>query len=368
MGCELVGSKLFVKKNCVVVFLVKGNMGTLMTQKRILIPIIAVLFAVGIHQAYAEEVTVNVPFISDTFGCFYAYDAELNQFSYKCTWNMTPTDKEITIIAEDNPELVPEHIVDAIIEKHLVTIEPPKPKTVYEIEIEKLQKKLAEEGKLVSHESQLLQALLSLQKECELGTEEGAPIQNYEVFLIATFEPYTHTDLGTQYILKQIEIAIQECKAQQILKKKILGPQYLHIPSTNEPKIVYQTNATLPEDAQAKYDEAKMTDYFAQKSIDTAEGFQCSILGKQQGHCIKQMEDIPIPETTISSQGQAIKNKYKAYLETGLTEIPKQEPDAEPDRSSTTRQYLAALGWSDEKIDAAIKVLEDDNNDESSDP
>jgi len=344
-------------------------MGTLMTQKRILIPIIAVLFAVGIHQSYAEEVTVDVPFTPDQeIQCTYtSFEAKV---LYTCQWAMTPTDEELLIIAETNPELIPENIIDAIIEKNLVVAEPPKPKTVYEIEIEKLQEKWVEEGELPSHEAQLLKALLSLQKECELGTEEGAPIQNYEVFLIATFEPYTHTDLGTKYILKQIEIAIQECKAQQVLKKKILGPQYLHIPSTNEPKIIYQTNATLPEDAQAKYDEAKMTDYFAQKSIDTAEGFQCSILGKQQGHCIKEIADQPIPEpeSFISSKGKAIKNAYNAYLETGLTEIPKQEPGVELDKSSIARQYLAALGYTPEEIDAAIAVLEDKNNAELSEP
>jgi len=313
--------------------------------KKIILPTVTFFIVmIGLSYAYAEEVTVNVPFESDAEGCFYSYDAELNQFSYNCTWSMTPTDKEITIIAEDNPELIPEAIVDAIIEKNLVVAEPPKPKTVYEIEIEKLQAKWVEEGELVSHEDQLLRALLSLQEECELGTEEGAPIQNYEVFLIATFEPYTHTDLGTKYILKQIEIAIQECKAQQILKKKVLGDQYLHIPSTNEPKIIYQTNATLPADVQAKYDEAKMSDYFAQQSIQFAEEFQCSILGKQQGHCIRaDFEKLtPDPESFISKEGLANLAQWQAYRETGIADIPAQEQIKKMTPLDIIKQYMRA--------------------------
>ncbi len=324
--------------------------------------LIAVIAAIMIPLAYANEQTVDVPFVPDEDKlCTFSYDENLG-FTFVCSWSMIPTDEEIIIVAEKEPELIPEAIVDAIIEKHLVTIEPPKPKTIFEIEIVKLTERLAKEGELVSHEDQLLKALLSLQEDCELGTLEGAPIQTYKLFTIATFEPYTHTDLGTQYILKEIELAIQECKSQKILREKVLGDQYLHIPSTNQPKIIYQTNATLPADVQAKYDEAKMSDYFAQKSIDTAEGFQCSILGKQQGHCIKEILDEPVPGPTISQAGREVLSKYNAYQQTGIADIPPKELDAEPDRVSTTIQYLKSLGWSTEQIDAAIAALEDESN------
>jgi len=295
-----------------------------------------------LSYAYAEEVTVNVPFEYTADTCFYSYEAKNNLFAFDCQWTMTPTDEQIVDIAKSDPELIPEATVDAIIEKHLVIDEPQKPLTMNEKKIIELEEKLAEEGKLVSHEDQLLRALLSYQDKCELGTEQGAPIQNYELFTIATYEPYTHTDLGTQYILKQIELAIQECKSQQILKTKILGEQYLHIPSTNEPKIIYQTNATLPEDVQAKYDEAKMSDFFAQQSIQFAEEFQCSILGKQQGHCIKESSDIPIPEPTLSKASKQALQDYWIYRNTGEADIPAREQVKQLTPLDILKQYMKA--------------------------
>jgi len=327
----------------------------------IVILMTAVLFAVGIQQAYADEQTVDVPFVPDNETCLYQYNEDLNLFVFNCQWSMTPTDEEIVITAESDPEFIPENVIDAIIEQQQIVTEKPIPQTPAEIEIEKLTQKWIKEGELPSHEGQLLRALLSLQEECELGTEQGAPIQNYELFYIATFEPYTHTDLGTQYLLDKIERAIQICKAQNTLKNKVLGDQYLHIPGKDDVKQLWSPNATLPEDAQAKYDEAKMYDFFAQQSIQFAEQFQCSLEGKQQGHCIKEIGDTPIPKPTISNEGKAMLTKYKAFLETGITDIPKQDPDEEPDKESIARQYLAAAGYSTEQIDAAIAAMEDEN-------
>lgn len=315
----------------------------MLDMKQIVIAIIALVVVSLTAYAYAELDQNEVPFDFDFKSCTRStLVTEAGEFdAWYCTYlggipvgatieetmpeNGQPT---IEITIEEEPEIIP--------------VEQPKPLTMNESKILELEKKLAKEGELVSHEDQLLRALLSYQDKCELGTEQGAPIQDYESFTIATYEPYTHTDLGTQYILKQIELAIQECKSQQILKTKVLGEQYLHIPSTNQPKIIYQTNATLPDDVQAKYDEAKMTDYFAQKSIDTAEGFQCSILGKQQGHCIREMSDTPAQEPTISQAGKAMLSKYNAYQATGIADIPVQEQIKQLTPLDILKQYMKA--------------------------
>jgi len=322
-----------------------------MTQKLILIPIIAVLLITGIQQIYAVEDTVDVPFVADSSSCQFGYIIDENYFYYNCQWKMTPTDEEILEIAESDPESIPEVIVDAIIEslEEKVT-EPQKPQTPAEIEIEKLIAKWIKEGELPSHEGQLLRALQSYQDECELGTEEGAPIQTYELFTIATYEPYLHTDLGTKYILKQIELAIQECKSQQILKKKILGVQYLNIPGLSDVKQLWSPTAILPEDAQAKYDEAKMYDYFAQQSIQFAEQFQCSSAGKSRGLCVYDKMDQVEPGPTISAEGKAMLTKYKAYLTSGETDIPKRAPDVEFDPTTSLDQYIKAYGISEEEL------------------
>ena len=329
-----------------------------------------------IGTAYAEEVveTIKLPFPETStylgYTCIYAQgqpfeDSDPNTLTYNCQFRALPPEgfefNELGVW-EEKIIGIPEEEVDP---EFLKPTDQPKPKTVFEIEIVKLQEHLEEDGYLPSHDAQLLRALLSLQEECELGTEQGAPIQNYELFTIASFEPYTHTDLGTQYILKKIELAIQLCESQKILKNKVLGDQYLHIPGKDDvKKKLWTTNATLPEDVQAKYDEAKMFDYFSQKTKNDAEEYKCTKEGRARGlgfDC-KVEEDQVIPETTISTQGQAIKNKYKAYLETGITDIPEQEPDAEPDQASIARQYLKAAGYSNEQIDAAIEAMEDESN------
>ena len=85
--------------------------------KKVLFPTLTFfIIMIGLSYAYAEEVTVNVPFTPDVKGCFYSYDKENNLFVYKCTWSMTPTDEEIIIIAESDPELVPENVIDIIIQ------------------------------------------------------------------------------------------------------------------------------------------------------------------------------------------------------------------------------------------------------------
>lgn len=311
--------------------------------KQIVIAIIALVVVSLTAYAYAELDQNEVPFDFDFKSCTRStLVTEAGEFdAWYCTYlGGIPVGATIEETMPENGQPTIEITIEE--EPEIIAVEKPKPLTMNEKKILELEEKLAEEGELVSHEDQLLKALLSYQDDCELGTEQGAPIQDYELFTIATFEPYTHTDLGTQYILKQIELAIQECKSQQILKTKILGEQYLHIPSTNQPKIIYQTNATLPDHVQAKYDEAKMSDYFAQKTIDTAEGFQCSILGKQQGHCVKKMSDMPVQEPTISQAGKAMLSKYNAYQATGIADIPVQEQAKQLTPLDILKQYMKA--------------------------
>lgn len=322
---------------------------------KLIFSIVAILgIAMTIQLTYAELDQNEVPFDFDFKSCTRStLVTEAGEFdAWYCTYlGGIPTGVSIeeTVPLEGRSTI--EITVDEP-EQELIAVEKPKPKTTAEIKLEELQRKLAKEGELVSHEHQLLQALLSLKEECELGTEQGAPIQHYESFTITTFEPYTHTDLGTQYILKQIEVAIQKCKAQQVLKFKVLGDQYLHIPGKDDVKQIWMTNATLPEDAQAKYDEAKMFDYFSQKSKNDAENFKCTREGRARGlgYDCKAEEDQVIPETIFSQAGMDVLSKYNAYQATGETDLPKRVPDAEFDPTISLDQYIKAYGISEEEL------------------
>lgn len=327
---------------------------------------IAVLFVVGIQQAYAEEITVDVPFVPEEQEfppCSFSYNSVREQMQYLCGWFMTPTAEEIIIISEGDPELIPENIVDAIIEKQIVKVtEPQKPQTPAERTIEKLIEKWIEEGELVSHEAQLLKSLQSLQKECELGTEQGAPIQTYELFTIATFEPYVHTDLGTQYLLKQIVLAIQECKSQQILKNKVLGDQYLHIPGQADVKALHEFRDNFEgllwdeleglDNPTYAFEERHMTAFNFEKSAQFAEAYKCSAIGKSMGFCRDPFTGLAPPEDVVtkSQEGKEILSKFRAYQETGVTEIPKQKQGEAFDPTSALDQYIQAYGITEEQL------------------
>jgi len=318
-----------------------------------LIPLITLMML----PASAQVDEVDVGFDWEDKSCTESY-ITLGSGSFKkldCTWlqAITPTIEGETV-DDESGIAVPVDEGTAIEISDVATIA----KTPAEKEIIILQAKLEEDGYLPSHESQLLAALLSLKKECELGTEEAAPIQNYELFYIATFEPYTHTDLATQYILKEIEMEIQHCKAQQILKKKVLGAQYLNIPGREDITIPWKSTAILPEEAQIAHDAKGMIDFMTQKSIQFAEEFQCSIEGKQRGLCVKGETAEPIPEPTISRAGQETLDQYNLFRETGEADIPEQQSEGEPDKNYITKQYLKSLGWSDEQINKAITAME----------
>lgn len=292
------------------------------------------LISIAIPPIYASH---PVPFDD-----WVDHDCEtLDDGTFRCDWTPGST----TALSKDEPTKAPEETGPPSTpmpdedQEPSVIIAVTKP-DVFERKIIELQKKIEEDGYLPSHEGQLLRALLSLKEACEYGTEEAAPIQTYELFYIATFDPYVHTDLGTQYILKLIETEIENCKAQDILKKKVLGPQYLHIPGSTDvtPPHVFRDNFDGLEWDDTKgldnptyaFNERHMTAFNFDKSIQVAEGFQCSKPGKQQGHCPKQIGDQPIPKPTISKAGKQALNAYWLLRETGVAEIPFQDPEADP--------------------------------------
>lgn len=242
------------------------------------------------------------------------------------------------------------------------------PQTPAEREIEKLTKKLEKDGELPSHESQLLSALLSLQKECEIGTEEGAPIQNYELFTIATFEPYTHTDLGTQYLLNQIERAIQTCKAQDTMKHKILGAQYLHMPGKDDVKaphvfrsdfegLIWDELEGLDNPTYA-HQEKHMTGFNFDKSTQFAETYQCSLEGIARGLCVGGASEPITPKPTISSEGKAMLKAKDLWTDTGEATLKKHMKQLEAPEEYAIQQYMRAYGLTPDDLRAIADKIE----------
>lgn len=300
------------------------------------------LISVATQPIYAQIDEIDVGFEWDSKDCIESnIVTPEGQFEkLDCSWirAITLTDKDLPETDEPDTPIAPMPLAD---QGTPITSSTTEPKTAMEIKIAQLEKK-AERDDLKPSEVQVLAALKSFQKDCELGTEQGAPIQNYELFLVSTWEPYVFTDLSVNYVLKQIEIAIQKCKAQDIMKHKVLGAQYLDLPGKDDVKELWKPTAVLPQEAIDAYASAKMHAYWLQKSIDNAIGFQCSIEGKQQGHCPQQIGDQPPPKPTISKEGKMIQQKIKLYLESGVTDIPVQEQMKEMSPIDIIKQYMKA--------------------------
>jgi len=307
--------------------------------KKIILPTVTFfVILIGLSYAYAEEVTVDVPFApDDEKQCTYVYDVTDNKFRFLCIWEMTPTDEEIVIIAEGDPELVPENVVDKIIQSQEEEISKAIAEPIIRTEqIEKAEGIKSAQEQLESY----WKGTETVDELCFGGTvRESRIFQEFETIDIK--RPNDNIPLSTNQQFKYEHVLSEICKAEYTLKYKVHNA--LKTPQGTG-GTEYTVTATLPEDVQAKYDEAKMGDFFAQQSIQFAEEFQCSILGKQQGHCIKEVTDQPIPEpeSFISSQGKAIKNAYNAYLETGIADIPAQEQMKKMTPLDIIKQYMRA--------------------------
>ena len=327
---------------------------------KVILGIVAILFviAIGMSYAYGDKKTVDIPFDTTGFSCSLTED-----LIYDCRfYGMEDPTFEFDNGSTITIKVIPEEDEPEITDSATVIVEPTIPKTPAEITIDKLEAKMEEDGFLPSHEGQLLLALKSLQKECELGTLEGAPIQTYKLFLVATFEPYTHTDLGTQYILKEIELAIQECKSQKILREKVLGVQYLHIPGLSDvtPPHIFRDNfeGLLWDDKEGlenptyAFAERHMTEFNFEKSAQFAETFKCSATGKSMGFCRDPFTGAPLPMDVVTKSlaGKEILNKFRAYQQTGITEIPKQKPGEPFVPTTALDQYIDAYGISEEEL------------------
>jgi len=209
----------------------------------------------------------------------------------------------------------------------------------------------------------------SVEELCFGGTErENRIFQEFETIDVKS--PNDNTPLGTNIQFKYEHLLSEICKAEYTLLYKVHnalrtlpgeGESYIFVPRTDFEGLIWDELEGL-EDPTYAFQERHMTDLNMQTSELTAEGFQCSIPGKQQGHCIKSESEQPIPKPTISSEGKKALNDYWILRETGEADIPKQDPDAEPlDRNSITRQYLESLGWTTSQIDAAIEAMESEN-------
>jgi len=160
------------------------------------------------------------------------------------------------------------------------------------------------------------------------------------------------------------------CKAEYTLDNKVHNAKRTRAGEGEQVIFIPPTDFSLYEgfeNAVGNYSARDQVEYFQQKSIMNAEDTQCSKEGTARGLCVQaDFEDLT-PEPTISEAGQKALDAYWILRETGVADIPFQEPEVQPTQEQNTRQYLAALGWTDEQIDAMIEAGEEEQTDEVED-
>lgn len=340
-----------------------------MTQKLLIIPIIAVLFAVGIHQAYAEEVKLPFDTLYQERICgVQTWTVEATGKSYAeftCDW-IWETTEDINKLVPENFQYLPEKQVEILPLKEAIDaikepiIEKPVIQTEQQIKVEGIiDARDAVEDFGANPEKAYLY--------CYGGTVRESSIYYPDTdTTIEIKRPNDNVPLSTNMQFKYEHLLSEMCKADYTLHNKVYNPtrtmsgegeSYIFVPRANFEGIELWQDTTGLDNPTYAYAEAKMLDLNTQKSILTAEGFQCSIEGKAQGHCIKSESDQvePTPRSYMSNEGKQLLRNFEAFLQTGITGIPKIDPDAEPDPLNDLKQFINARGITDEQLEQFLK-------------
>jgi len=299
----------------------------------------------------------------DDHGCFEFYFNATNTYTTNCWWSYSPNEREQEIIQAEKEAVVdaPEIVDEAIITEPKPTrLDTTDPKQMMEFYVDKLEAK-AEQTELSVADKELLKMLESVQEICYFGIEEGKPIQKFAMFVIPTYEPDVETELSNKWLLNQLFKKQQECSGWDIYKEKWLGQQYLDIETIDINKMEEIKKKLLeryPHD---------FTDPVTQRDLDDenmrslrticASNLWGNDFKKDTG-CLYEGE-LNGGTIEFSTAGQKIMDKWQVYQETGQLDKPKPKAvDAPLERDSIARQYLEALGYTPDEVDAAIAALE----------
>jgi|15BtaG_2_1085339.scaffolds.fasta_scaffold01728_2 hypothetical protein len=185
--------------------------------------ILAILVVSGVGMAQAEQATVKVPFDSHGQSCWY----DKAVIEYHCTWQGYPEQFTVEDLEQFkdvlSEEVYEEELAKLVAKTETVTI----PKlTADEKTIQKLESRLID-GTMTTPDAVLLQMLRTLD-ECQQGLGNSSAIQTERTFVISEYQHLDVSNVQIEGQLGELSLAIEECKAQQVLEHQILTVAYLH--------------------------------------------------------------------------------------------------------------------------------------------
>jgi hypothetical protein len=183
------------------------------------------LLSIGTFSAvYAETATVEVPFESHGQSCNFDEIA----VEYHCIWQGVVD----PVTAQEIEELI-NSINDRIIDDQIAELNANaleeianEPLTKDEKTIQKFELQL-EHGVIKTPDAVLLQMLRTLD-ECQQGLDNSSAIQQERTFVISQYQHLGLHNVQVVGQLGELSMAIQECKAQQVLENQILTVAYKH--------------------------------------------------------------------------------------------------------------------------------------------
>ena len=184
--------------------------------------IIAILVSVALTSAYAEEAIVQVPFDYHGQQCTFNEVA----IEYQCTWQGTYD----TFTVEDLEEF--KHVLsEEVYEEELARLTYVEPIVIPQLTqnektIQELELKLVD-GTMKTPDAVLLQMLRDLD-ECQQGLGNSSAIQQERTFVISQYDHLEIFNVQMVGQLGELSLAIEECKAQQVLEHQILTVAYKH--------------------------------------------------------------------------------------------------------------------------------------------
>ena len=184
--------------------------------------IIAILVSVALTSAYAEEAIVQVPFDYHGQHCTFNEVA----IEYQCTWQGTYD----TFTVEDLEEF--KHVLsEEVYEEELARLTYVEPIVIPQLSadektIQELELKLVD-GTMKTPDAVLLQMLRDLD-ECQQGLGNSSAIQQERTFVISQYDHLEIFNVQMVGQLGELSLAIEECKAQQVLEHQILTVAYKH--------------------------------------------------------------------------------------------------------------------------------------------
>ena len=189
--------------------------------------IIAILVSVALTSAYAEEAIVQVPFDYHGQHCTFNEVA----IEYQCTWQGTYD----TFTVEDLEEF--KHVLsEEVYEEELARLTYVEPIVIPQLSadektIQELELKLVD-GTMKTPDAVLLQMLRDLD-ECQQGLGNSSAIQQERTFVISQYDHLEIFNVQMVGQLGELSLAIEECKAQQVLEHQILTVAYKHFEDAN---------------------------------------------------------------------------------------------------------------------------------------